>query len=76
MSYQRLTLNTANLSIDWQTGSTKKVVVHHLNGLGLGGTEGMVQILLGWLSKYDKNYDENYVINLLNLLLGWVDKWK
>ena len=57
MSYQRLTLNTANLSIDWQTGSTKKVVIHHLNGLGLGGTEGMVQILLGWLSKYDKNYD-------------------
>ena len=57
MPYQRLTLNTTNLSIDWQTGSTKKVVVHHLNGLGLGGTEGMVQILLGWLSKYDKNYD-------------------
>ena len=51
MPYQRLTLNTANLSIDWQTGSTKKIVVHHLNGLGLGGTEGMVQILLGWLSK-------------------------
>ena len=57
MPYQRLTLNTANLSIDWQTGLTKKVVVHHLNGLGLGGTEGMVQILLSWLSRYDKNYD-------------------
>lgn len=57
MPYQRLTLDTASLSIDWNSGSTKKVVIHHLNGLGLGGTEGMVQILLGWLSKYDKKYD-------------------
>ena len=34
----------------------KKKVVHHLNGLGLGGTEKMVQILLGYLSKYDPKY--------------------
>ena len=35
----------------------KKKVVHHLNGLGLGGTEKMVQILLGYLAKYDPQYD-------------------
>ena len=35
----------------------KKKIVHHLNGLGLGGTEKMVQILLGYLSKYDPKYE-------------------
>jgi glycosyltransferase involved in cell wall biosynthesis len=35
----------------------RKVVVHHLNGLGLGGTEKMVQILLTYLAKYDPKYD-------------------
>mgnify|MGYP003635135284 CR=1 FL=1 len=34
-----------------------KKIVHHLNGLGMGGSEGMTQILLSYLSKNDIKYD-------------------
>ena len=35
----------------------KKKIVHHLNGLGMGGSEGMTQILLTYLAKNDTKYE-------------------
>ena len=43
-----------------------KKVVHHLNGLGMGGSEGMTQILLSYLAQNDMKYEHYLAYKLEN----------
>ena len=58
--FQYGTLGSALASLTLE----KKKIFHHLNGLGLGGTEKMVQILLGYLAKNDFQYEHSLAYKL------------